>query len=385
MRGHRRRDAAEERDTLLVEPFGDDAPVDDDVELGGGTIRPLTVVGAVVAFVVLGMIAVSLFSREDEVSPAPTTTSVAAPSTTDPAPTEADEVSPASQRAITFRVGQTPIVDTNEPWQLYLRTAGTGALYRIDVTTGWAVPVEDTTGQVYKVLPGVTEPVVVDGSRAAKRPESWVAGSSGRVWVPGDTGNSVDLVEITDGGDVLVSTVTIGPQERLIGSTADGDPVISGPNARQYVARAGGERVQLAEGLVSFVEHGSFAELSCDAAQQCAIRAHGAAVDAPVELPYRANRGYRFSPTGTHVAALDADHFDVVDLRTGTSVVAIDAPMAGSQRADAPAEVAWTPDGGIATATMADGTLLVVDVVAGTARALELPEALALGVPLAVL
>lgn len=384
MRGRRRGDGAEGSDTLVVELLGDDVPVDDEVDLGGGSLRPLAVIGMIAALALLAVAAVAVFSRDDDTpAAAPVTTSTIAPTTTGASPTEATAGAVPADRAVTFRVAQPPLVDTGEPWQLYLRTAGGGLVYRIDVTTGWAVPVE-SSGQIYKVLPGVAAPVIVDGRRAAQRPEAWVAGPKGWVWVPGDTGNSVDLIEITDAGDTLVSTVTIGPQERLIGSTADGDPVITGPNARQYVARAGGERTQLAPGLVSFVERGSYVELVCDAAQQCSIRAHGAS-GGSADLPYRANRAYRFSPTGSHVASLDADRLEVVDLATGSTAVSIDAPMFASQHADVPADVAWTPDGRYVMAAMDDGTLLVLDVVSGEAHAHELPEALVLGVPLAVL
>lgn len=384
--GHRRRDGAADGETLVVEPLGDDRTVGDDIELGGGSPRPVIIAAAVAAVVVSVGIAVSLFGRDDTTTaPVAVTTTTAAQTTTSAAARRGVTDPPADGRAITFRVGSGPMIATDQPWQLYLRTASGGALYRIDVTSGWAVPVDDTVGQIYQVLPGVSEPVVVDGRRAAQRPDSWVPGPAGRVWMPGSTGNSVDLIEIGPGGDSLVSTVTIGPQERLIGSTASGDPVISGPNARQYVARAGGERVQLAAGLVPFVDAGSFVELSCDEAQLCSMLAHGAAGGAPLEMPYRPSRAYRFSPGGTHVAALDADGLDVIDLADGSVVASFDAPMFNAQRSETPAEVAWTPDGRYVMAAMADGTLLVVDLTTRSARTHELPERLVLGVPLAVL
>ena len=248
-----------------------------------------------------------------------------------PAPGPATPAGPSG-----YRLAPVPLLESDQPLSLYLRTFDGATLYKVDVSTGWATPVEGTVGLVAKVLPGAGAPVIVDQRRSAQDPFAWASGPSGAVWLPSAAGSSLELVQIVDGQEVLVTTVTIGPQERLIGSTALGDPVISGPDARQYVATAGGQRTKIADGLVSFVEGGNFVELSCDETQQCVIVAHSAAGHPPLRLAYHRGRAYRFSPDGARLALLDDDGLRVIDMASGNDVVGVAGPVFAPQSVDAP-------------------------------------------------
>jgi hypothetical protein len=393
--GNRRRDApqdaAHDADTLVVELLDEGMPADVDVDLGGGSSssgwRSFGVLAAVLTVAIAVILGVTVFGRDDRAAPVVATT---VPVTTAPAPsTTVADVVPAAPAPppgpSSYRLAPVPLLDSDLPLSLYLRTSDGSALYAVDVSTGWATPVEGTVGLVAKLLPGAGGPVVVDQRRSAQDPFSWATGPSGAVWRPSAAGTSLELVQIADGQEVLVTTVTIGPQERLIGSTALGEPVISGPDARQYVAAAGGQRSKIAEGLVSFVEAGNFVELSCDDAQLCVILAHDAAGNPPLRLAYHRGRAYRFSPDGTRLALLEEDGLRVVDMASGSDVVGVAGPVFAPQRVDAPAAVTWSPDGRYVLASTTDGRLIVVDLSTNDVQESALPGDLALAVPLALL
>lgn len=392
MKGNRRRDVAQDADTLVVELLDDGMPADVDVDLGGRDStagwRSFGVLATALAVAIAVILGVTVFGRDDRAAPVvPTTVSL----TTAPAPstTVADASRPAPAAAppgpSSYRIAPVPLLESDLPLSLYLRTFDGAALYKVDVSTGWATPVEGTVGLVAKVLPGASAPVVVDQRRSAQDPFAWASGPSGAVWLPSAAGSSLELVQMADGQEVLVTTVTIGPQERLIGSTALGDPVISGPDARQYVAAAGGQRTKIADGLVSFVEAGNFVELSCDEAQQCVILAHDAAGHPPLRLAYHRAGAYRFSPDGARLALLDDDGLRVVDMASGSDVVGVAGPVFAPQRVDLPAEVSWSPDGRYLVLSTTDGRLIVVDLSTNEVRESDLPGDLALAVPLALL
>lgn len=378
---------------LVVELLDDGMPADADVDLGGRDTsagwRPFGVLATLLAAALALIVGVTMFGRDDRAatvvpSTVPLTTRAPAPSTTvDATARTVPAAAPAGPSS--YRLAPVPLVDTDQPWSLYLRTIDGAALYRVDVSTGWATPVEGTVGLVTKVLPGAGAPVIVDQRRSAQDPFSWAAGPGGAVWLPGAAGSSLELVQIADGEEVLVTTITTGPQERLIGSTALGDPVISGPDARQYVAVAGGRRTKIADGLVSFVEGGNFVELSCDESQQCVILAHDAAGHEPLQLPYHRGRAYRFSPSGTQLAVLDEDGLRVVEVASGAEVFAVAGPVFPPQRVEVPAEVTWSPDGRYLALSTVDGRLIVVDLSTGEVQETDLPGDLALAVPLALL
>jgi hypothetical protein len=390
VKGHRRRDPAEDGESLLVEFLDDEGDLAADAEVDIGSPppsgrRPL-VAGAAVAAALAVLAGMTVFGRDDQTAspPAPTTAPPAVTTTVAPTTTFAGTVRVASAGPSTYRLATVPLVATDQPWSLYLRTADGSNLYEVDVTTGWATPVEDTTGLVVKVLPGIDGPVIADQRRSAQSPLSWATGPDGNVWIPDSAGTALQLVHVTGGLEVLVTTIAIGPQEHLIGSTALGEPVVSGPDERQYRASPGGRRERIADGFVNFVENGSFAELRCDVAQQCVVLAHGAAVPAPLELRYRRGQAYRFSPSGTHVALVDERRAEIVDLATGATVVSLEADLP-PQRIEVPAGVAWSPDSRYLVVSASDGQLYVLDAQTASMRPSDLPPALSLGVPLALL
>ena len=204
------------------------------------------------------------------------------------------------------------------------------------------------------------------------------------MWIPDSAGTALQLVHVTGGLEVLVTTIAVGPQEHLIGSTALGEPVVSGLDARQYRASPGGRRERIADGFVTFVENGSFVELRCDAEQQCVVVAHGAAAPAPLELRYRRGQAYRFSPDGTRVAIVDEQRVEIVDLATGATSATLEEELP-PQRIEAPAGVAWSPDSRYLVVTSSGGQLFVLDAQTGAVTPSDLPPALALAVPLAIL
>ena len=393
MKGNRRREAAQDADTLVVELLDDGMPADSDVDLGGRDTtagwRSFWVLATVLAVALAVILGMTVFGRDERATPVvPTTvalTTAPAPSTTvaDASPAAPGPATPAGPSG--YRLAPVPLLDSDQPLSLYLRTFDGATLYKVDVSTGWATPVDGTVGLVAKVLPGAGAPVIVDQRRSAQDPFAWASGPSGAVWLPSAAGSSLELVQIVDGQEVLVTTVTIGPQERLIGSTALGDPVISGPDARQYVATAGGQRTKIADGLVSFVEGGNFVELSCDEAQQCVIVAHSAAGHPPLRLAYHRGRAYRFSPDGARVAMLDDDGLRVIDMASGNDVVGVAGPVFAPQSFDTPAEVSWSPDGRYLVLSTVDGRLIVVDLTTNDVEESALPGDLALAVPLGLL
>ena len=399
MKGNRRRDAAQDVDTLVVEMLDDGMPADSDVDLGGRDStagwRSFGVLATVLAVAIAVILGVTVFGREDRATPVvPTTvalTTVAPATVPSPSTTVGDVSAPVADPAAPpsgpsgYRLAPVPLLESDLPLALYLRTFDGATLYKVDVSTGWATPVEGTVGLVAKVLPGAGTPVIVDQRRSAQDPFAWAPGPSGGVWLPSAAGTSLELVQIVDGQEVLVTTVTIGPQERLIGSTALGDPVITGPDARQYVATAGGRRTKIADGLVSFVEGGNFVELSCDETQQCVILAHSAAGHPPLRLAYQRGRAYRFSPDGARLALLDGDGLRVIDMASGSDLVGVAGPVFAPQRVDAPAEVSWSPDGRYLLLSTTDGRLVVVDLTTNEVAESALPGDLALAVPLGLL
>ena len=97
------------------------------------------------------------------------------------------------------------------------------------------------------------------------------AGPAGGVWVR-DTGMQ-RLVLLSDQAQAgTVYDLPAGAD--LVGSMADGRPVVRGADLRSYVIEASGTRSLLSSGLTSLVEHGRFTDITCDDQQHCGTVGH---------------------------------------------------------------------------------------------------------------
>jgi hypothetical protein len=382
----RRPGGVREHDSIVVELVEDWDPLGPapeslhaphaDPSAGGGA--PWPAIAAVCALVALVSVAAAVGRGDAPSAPVPATTSIV-PATSIVAdttgPVAAEPVpDPVVEDAVTFAGLSIEPLPVPEGAAVYLRSPGGGHLLRVDAATGGIADVPDVVGRVHQVLhprPGA-DPFVADDQRAAQAPAEVAIGPDGALWMPNPDEHRIDLVAVESGTTVLVTTVTVSREERLIGSTAEGAPVVVAADGRAYTAGAGGARSRLADGAVPWVRAGSYPELVCDDSARCSVRLHGATRDV-FSLPYSVGRAYAFDPTGRLAAVVSRSGLRIVPLDGSPAVEATIA--LAEQRFAEPATVVWLRDGSGIVVSTAQGELGIVDVATGTMRSVDLPAA----------
>jgi hypothetical protein len=194
-------------------------------------------------------------------------------------------------------------------------------VYDVDTGTLTNVPIGVDVGAYFKVLDGPGG-VYIDGVNIVRlgargnavigNGESYGSGPSpnGRLALGPD-----GLMWLRDvGGERLVLLDAAGLTDReytlprgadLIGSMADGRPVVRGSDQRSYVIEVSGVRSLLSSGITSFVDHGRFTETSCDDQQHCTTVGHIEGQKRGINLPSDVN--VVFQPDGNWLALVHPD------------------------------------------------------------------------------
>jgi len=383
--------SADVEDSLPVDVLGDweSDGAEHDIDLGAGRgpgarrRRGLLAGGVVAALVVVGAaVAVSRDSGQPSSGPA-MTVATSTPSTSPTTVASGRTASTTPRRATTTTISPladvAPLLATDRPWSIYLTRQDNQRTIRIDVQSG---AVEGLSGVQRSFVLSPTERYVIE---PASEDSTYFAGTlpagpwPGTYWQPGwdpATGTQLlVLVQSDAASGTELATVNLGPNEYLLGSTAGGEAVVSGPDGRAYVTGLDGQRRRLAEGQVRSVENGFFLETACDAGGACLHVFHGAS---ELTMPYGGVDVYAtFSPDGTWVAVGRQDvrsgefSVDLVRLADG-EVIPIEDQLVPAWSMLSSVAVGWTPDGRWAVAA-SRGDLVVVDVVTSEVRRLSLP------------
>jgi hypothetical protein len=194
-------------------------------------------------------------------------------------------------------------------------------VYNVDTGTLTNVALGTDVGGFFKVLDGPGG-VYVDGVnilRLGARGNAVIGNSESYGSGPSPNGRLAlgpdGLMWLRDvGGERLVLLDVAGLTDReyslprgadLIGSMADGRPVVRGSDQRSYVIEVSGVRSLLSSGITSFVDHGRFTETSCDDQQHCTTVGHIDGQKRGINLPSDVN--VVFQPDGDWLALVHPD------------------------------------------------------------------------------
>jgi hypothetical protein len=128
------------------------------------------------------------------------------------------------------------------------------------------------------------------------------SGPGGLIWIR-DVG--AERLVLLDAAGLTDREYSLPRGADLIGSMADGRPVVRGSDQRSYVIEVSGVRSLLSSGLTSFVDHGRFTETSCDDQQHCTTVGHIDGQKRGINLP--ADTNVVFQPDGDWLALVHSD------------------------------------------------------------------------------
>ena len=242
------------------------------------------------------------------------------------APAIGDSVPVEAAVPTSVDLGTGPIVTGDVAESAYLAYGSDfSRLSRLDLATGVLTAVANDNGLVRAVLPTVAGPVFVT-SISTPGQFRWAPGPGAGMWTPDGDGNLLNLVDPTTGGNLETLDVKAGDLGvLLVGSTAEGRPVVLGPDLRAYSVGVDGTFSRIGTGLVKSVQAGGFWETVCDDNRGCqnALNgtgtilvpdpgADGSAVAQPSSF------AAAFSGNGRFVMVTDVDGASVVDFADGS-------------------------------------------------------------------
>jgi hypothetical protein len=206
---------------------------------------------------------------------------------------------------------------------LYLPTNGPGEVLIYDIDTGVRQRVELPGGYFQRALEGPGG-VYVDGSvggggvvrvgpaevtrvgSSADQFGGWVGlgvlaapGPDGLLWLHDKPSERLMLI---DEQGPVGPEFSLPKDADLIGSMADGRPVVRGADMRSFIVETTGARSPLGSGTTSFVDHGRYTETVCDRVQRCTTSGHIDGLAKPIALPSAAQA--TFQPDGTWAAVV---------------------------------------------------------------------------------
>ncbi len=146
-------------------------------------------------------------------------------------------------------------------------------------------------------------------------------GPDGGLWARGFDPSRVELFDSLGSSTGVVHEFAIGSE--LYGSMADGRPVIRREDQHLVVVEPDGSRTPLADNALGPVEAGRFAEVRCEADQECHVFGH--LDDTTVDLGLTrdadgAERRFRFQPDGPLVAVSVNGDISLIDTNTGSTM-----------------------------------------------------------------
>ena len=224
-----------------------------------------------------------------------------------------------------------------------------GAVYRFDLTTGAIDPVDVPAASVIGVVSNQGAPAFLNWDLGGF---SAPAGD-GSVWTYFDDGSLRVLRRANLADPVqMVEELRYEPSGSagfggLVGSTAEGRPVVVRADHLPYVVAPDGSLSRLTDGVVLTVQLGKYGVTRCDEAGQCAVTLHSPPLPDVVVGDLADLASLTFSPDGTHAAAfgaLDA-RWQFIDVRSGTvSTNNVDPTGGNGQYGATSAPVGWSPD-----------------------------------------
>ncbi len=284
-----------------------------------------------------------------------------------------------------------PAFATDPGYSVYLRGfRENGLVSQLDLSTGELTDLDVGNGSIYGVVP-------VDGTAALL---GWASGgfeaplADGTSWYFDgddlvrhallDPGAELERLEYEPAGQVGFGG--------LNGVTAAGRPTVVRADGRTYEVASDGSMRRLAEGSVTTVDRGRYAEQVCTAEGSCTTVLHGGAV-ARYEFRtlsdgrvVQAVAGFgtlepfdtvSFSPDGRFASMLTVrtGTWTLVELGGAGRVVELVGPGSAERMASEPtsASVGWSPDSRYFF-FMADGLVVVDTLDASVARVLPDPE-----------
>ena len=376
----------EDADTLDVELFHDVADDGEhDIDLGAARPKPSghwwLVLGGIGAAVLLVIVATTIGRDSNEAAVTETSLSTSTSSgtgtTTAPSRTTAEPSRRSTTTTINPLTAEAPLLDTDQPWSIFVIDQNNGRTRRIDVQTG---EIETLAGNAtsYVVTPQASFPVPSSGSQGVQGllPAGPEYGTFWNMDFAVD-GQTLALMRVLPGSEVEeVRQVPLALNEYLLGSTAAGDPVIYGPDGDAYTIAPDRTRQKFSPGRVSGVQNGFYTEVLCDDVAVCRNVIHGAAV---VEEPYTEDLAATFSPSGMWVA------LNVQNFRGGGEPVQLRNLLTGQQYdVEGPfipsyfgfggaSALAFTPDERWAVG-ISGPSLVTIDLTTGESTIRSLPE-----------
>lgn len=149
------------------------------------------------------------------------------------------------------------------------------------------------------------------------------AGPDGGVWIRtfDSEASGVALLRASGHSSGVFFPLPFGAN--LIGSMADGRPVVSGFDGRLFVVAPDGQRTLLATNTITPVINGRFAEIRCDDQQACSVVGHidDREVDFGPASENGSRRVFRFQPNGHLVAVGAGPMLSLLNTDTGMSTV----------------------------------------------------------------
>jgi hypothetical protein len=251
-------------------------------------------------------------------------------------------------------------------------------LLRLDLATGTVAKVErQSRGRVRALLPGPSGPIFIDDSIVGFEGWNVVVSPDGTIWGPAN--NGVSLVQFDAEGQRL-RTVN-GPATSIFngaiaGVTADGRPVVLGPDARAYAINPDDTYERVGEGFVTKVQPGGYWEVICDVAAACHAVIHGVdqrpfSIDAS-ELDL--TTAISVSPSGRLAMVTVGEGLSVIDLATGVRTEVPGAIPFGEQYGFFGHEPAlWYGTGDQFLVFPSKGNLAVYDTTTGELRTVLMP------------
>ncbi len=149
-------------------------------------------------------------------------------------------------------------------------------------------------------------------------------GPDGGLWARGFDPSRLELFDSIGNSTGIVHELAIGSE--LYGSMADGRPVMRREDRRLAVIEPDGSPTPLADNALSPVEAGRFAEVRCEADQECHVFGHIDDTTIDFGLTRDADgaaRRFRFQPDGPLVAVSVNGQISLIDTSTGNTAADI--------------------------------------------------------------
>jgi hypothetical protein len=210
--------------------------------------------------------------------------------------------------------------------QLHAYDLDTGVDHRIDIGpdfNGWAATqlgssmVFGGSGVQQLTTQGFVELVDATASAGFADTPPFAPGPGATIWIQSESG-----LTLVDEARQVLEEIPVTPSVLMYGSTADGRPVVRGPDERSSIVAADGTFAPLSTGRTTWVDRGRYVETTCETPVRCRSLAVGPNGPVPIEAVPAADVAYEFAfaDDGSSMTIVDSRQrsISLVDLATGT-------------------------------------------------------------------